>query len=85
MTTQVNLATIGRNLIRNTTSLRTESDVTVGQLAQATGVSERTLNRIEAARRERRSYNPMLKTVVKLAAASGTTVDEYIKTKLEFQ
>ncbi len=73
---------MGRNLTRNTFRLRKNSELNLAEMARATGVSRRTLGRIEQARSERRTYNPMLKTVVSLAQAAGITVDEYIKTSL---
>lgn len=76
------LNSMGRTLVRNTSQMRRWGDFNMSELAQATGVSRRTLGRIEAARRERRSYNPMLKTVVKLAEAAGVSVDYYIKFRL---
>lgn len=83
--TNLTLNSMGKNLVRNTAVLRADSLLTVEQTAKVTGVSERTLNRIELAKKSRRSYNPMLHTVVKLAEASGVTVDDYISKKLTFQ
>lgn len=72
---------IGRTLARNTVMLRKDVEMNFSEMARLTGVSRRTLGRIEKAKAERRSYSPMLKTVVKLAETAGTTVDDYIKTK----
>lgn len=71
---------IGRTLARNTAILRKDVEMNLSEMERLTGVSRRTLSRIEKARAERRPYNPMLKTVVKLAETAGLTVDEYIKT-----
>lgn len=68
----------GRNLIRNTARIQKASELTTSELALATGVSRRTLGRMEKARKEGRSYNPMLKTVAKLASAAGITIDQYL-------
>lgn len=70
---------IGRTLARNTAVLRKDVDMNLSDMARLTGVSRRTLGRIEKARAERRPYRPMLSTVVKLADTCGLTVDEYIK------
>jgi transcriptional regulator with XRE-family HTH domain len=80
-----NLNQMGKTLTQNTNSLKGAVEVGVTELATFTGVSKRTLQRIEAARRARRTYRPMLKTAVKLAAAAGVTVDDYINSRLQFQ
>jgi transcriptional regulator with XRE-family HTH domain len=74
------LNSIGRTLTRNTRLLLRKSDFNMSELERITGVSRRTLSRIEAARKARRPYNPMLKTVVKLATAAGVSVDTYLST-----
>lgn len=79
------LNAIGKNLARNAVQMRKDSATNLTELAYITGVSRRTLSRIEAAKKARRSYNPMLKTVVKLSAAAGITVDQFINGKVAFQ
>lgn len=71
---------IGKTLARNTAILRKDVALNLSQMERMTGVSRRTLARIEKARKERRPYSPMLKTVVKLAETAGVPVDTYIKT-----
>lgn len=82
--TQLNLTQIGRTLARNAAVLRAQSTLNLTQTQEATGVSRRTLARIEKARAQRRTYKPMLSTVVKLANASGVTVDEFLTQQLTF-
>jgi DNA-binding XRE family transcriptional regulator len=76
---------MGKVITQNTNSVRKAVDVTQTELADASGVSRRTLQRIESARRARRTYRPMLKTVVKLAAVAGVSIDDYINNRLQFQ
>lgn len=83
MTTSLNQ--MGKVITQNTNSVRKAVDVTQLELAEASGVSRRTLQRIEAARKSRRTYRPMLKTVVKLAAVAGVSIDDYINNRLQFQ
>jgi|HigsolmetaAR202D_1030399.scaffolds.fasta_scaffold12858_5 Predicted transcriptional regulators len=71
---------IGRTLARNTAILRKDAALNLSDMERMTGVSRRTLGRIEKARKERRPYSPMLKTVLKLAETAGVSVDDYIKT-----
>jgi len=78
------LSNLGKTLARNASRLRRQNDLTVTQTAQLTGVSPSTLRRIEKARDARRTYKPMLSTVVKLARVSGVTVDEFIGGRLNW-
>jgi DNA-binding XRE family transcriptional regulator len=80
-----NLNVLGKNLTTNATVMRKEAEMNLSQLAHFTGVSRRTLSRIEAAKKARKTYNPMLKTAIKLAAVAGVTVDEFISGKLVFK
>jgi transcriptional regulator with XRE-family HTH domain len=75
---------LGRTLTRNTSMLRKDIDMSLTEMSYLTGVSRRTLGRIEQARAARRTYSPMLKTVVKLAAATGVTVDEYLNNNFRY-
>ncbi|MCU1492219.1 MAG: hypothetical protein JWM85_3624 [Acidimicrobiaceae bacterium] len=70
---------IGKTITRNTTLLRRDVCMNLSDMERLTGVSRRTLGRIEKARAERRTYSPMLKTVLKLAETAGVTVDDYLK------
>jgi DNA-binding XRE family transcriptional regulator len=80
-----NLNDAGRNLTKNTKELKNAVELTIAELSWHTGVSETTLRRIEAARKARRAYRPMLSTVVKLADFADLTVDDYINNRLTFQ
>jgi DNA-binding XRE family transcriptional regulator len=79
------LNTMGKTFARNTVQIRKDSSTNLTELAYITGVSRRTLGRIEAAKKARKTYNPMLKTAIKLAQAAGVTVDELLNEKLSFQ
>lgn len=81
----ISLNRIGKNLAANSTTLRKKSDMSFAEMADATGVSRRTLQRIEAARKANRSYQPMLKTVARLAAATGASLDDFLGGRLTFQ
>ena len=83
--TQLNLSAIGRTLAKNASVLRAQSALTLSQTEEATGVSRRTLSRIAVAHSRRRTYSPMLSTVVKLANATGVTVDQFLTQNLSFQ
>jgi DNA-binding XRE family transcriptional regulator len=76
---------LGKNLAANTVRMRKDSSTNIKELAHITGVSARTLQRIEVAKKARQSYSPMLKTAIRLADAAGVTVDEFIKNRLVFQ
>jgi transcriptional regulator with XRE-family HTH domain len=69
----------GRNFIRNTARIQKAAQLSTSELAKATGVSSRTLARMEKARKEGRSYSPMLKTVARLAQAAGVSIDQYLQ------
>jgi transcriptional regulator with XRE-family HTH domain len=71
---------MGRIVVRNTSSVRKDISVSLREMERLTGVSRSTLARIERAKVERRTYNPMFATVVKLAASAGVSVDEYTQT-----
>jgi transcriptional regulator with XRE-family HTH domain len=73
----ISLNRIGKTIARNTTILRRDANLNVSQMARLTGVSRRTLGRIERARAERRPYHPMFATVVKLADTAGVPIDTY--------
>ncbi len=79
-----NLTQAGRNLTQNTKTLKGAVELSLTELAGFSGVSKRTLERMEAARKARRTYRPALSTVVKLADLAGVTVDDFIKTRLNF-
>lgn len=81
----ITLNQIGKNLAANASRMRKDSATNFNELAHITGVSVRTLKRIEAAKKARRTYSPMLKTVVRLADAAGVTVDTFLKNRLQFQ
>lgn len=78
----LNLNTIGKTFARNTTVLVKEVDLTATDAAKLTGVSRRTLGRIATARRERRPYNPTLRTLAKLSQTFGVTLDDFVKTSV---
>lgn len=80
-----NLNQMGKTLTQNTNSVRKAVGINTTELAEFTGISKRTIQRIEAARRARRTYRPMLKTAVLLAHFAGVSVDDYIKNSLQFQ
>lgn len=80
-----NLNQIGKTILANTAASRLSIEATAPTLALISGVSVRTLQRMESARKARRTYRPALSTVVKLAAAVGVTVDEYIQGRLTFE
>jgi transcriptional regulator with XRE-family HTH domain len=79
-----NLTEAGKNLTKNTARLQGAVALTTIELANFTGVSERTLRRIETARKARRTYHPAFSTVARLANFAGVTVDDYVKLHLQF-
>lgn len=82
---QVTLNKAGRNLISNANTIQKESLLTIKEMAEATGVSKDTLYRMNKARKERRTYNPMFSTVVKLAQASQISIDDLVSGKVVVQ
>ncbi len=76
------LNSLGKTLTYNAGILRRLSETTVPELARQTGLSASTLRRIEKARIAKTPYKPMLSTVVKLAAQTGVTIDEFLKGRL---
>jgi transcriptional regulator with XRE-family HTH domain len=80
-----NLTQAGKTLTQNAGRLNRAVELTKTDMAAMSGVSIRTLQRIESARKARRTYRPALSTVVKLADFAGVSVDDFIKHKLEFQ
>lgn len=75
-----NFNKIGRTVARNTAKLRKNAKLSLSDMERATGVSRRTLARIETAHSDRSPYIPSLKTVVKLAETAGVSVDTYVST-----
>lgn len=82
---QVSLNKAGKILVQNVNTIRKESRLTVKELAEATGVSKDTIYRMNKARKERRTYRPMLSTVVKLAKASNISIDDLVSGKVDVQ
>jgi len=80
-----NLTEAGRNLTKNASRLKGAIELSTAELSAFTGVSKRTLNRIEVARKARRTYRPSLATAVKLANFAGVSVDEFIQSTLNFE
>jgi transcriptional regulator with XRE-family HTH domain len=81
----ITLNQLGKNLARNTGMMAKEAGIDLKQLSDLSGVSLRTLYRIEKARKARKSYSPMFKTVAKLASLAGVSVDDYVQGHLEFK
>jgi transcriptional regulator with XRE-family HTH domain len=84
-TTTTNLKEAGRNIVRNTTGMKNTGRMSISEMAIFSGISERTLCRIETARKARQSYKPAFSTVAKLATAAGVTIDVFVKNHLTFQ
>ncbi len=61
---------VARTLARRVLETRTRRSLTQAALAEATGVSDETISRIERGR-----YEPALSTVCSLAAALGVSID----------
>lgn len=80
-----NITNAGRTLTKNAKSLAGAVNVNLTELAGLSGLSKSTLYRIETARKFRRTYHPMMSTVIKLADVAGVTVDDFIKSRLSFQ
>ena len=79
-----NLNKLGTTLARNAAKMRSESGLSINQFADISNLSESTVRKIENARASRKPYNPMFKTVVKLAGVSGVTVEQLTQTNLKF-
>jgi transcriptional regulator with XRE-family HTH domain len=80
-----NLNQVGKTLTQNARNLNVAVELSQNEMAAMSGVSRRTLQRIEAARKARQTYRPALSTVIKLADFAGVTVDDFIKSRLQFQ
>jgi len=80
---QVTLNKAGRNIVSNAHVIQKESLLTIKQMAEATNLSTSTIRRMSKARKERRTYNPMFSTVVKLAQATQVSVDDLVSGKLD--
>jgi transcriptional regulator with XRE-family HTH domain len=79
------LQSVSRNLVKNTVNLRRESNVTIGDMAAATKLSESTIRRIEKFGRLGAlagNYRPQLSTVIKLANAAEVSPDDFITQEL---
>jgi transcriptional regulator with XRE-family HTH domain len=83
--TVLTIQSASRNLVKNAVALRRESNVTIGDMAAATRLSESTIRRIEkfaALGALSGNYRPQLSTVVKLANAAEVTPTEIISAEL---
>ena len=81
----LNIQTAARNVVKNTVSLRRESNVSVATMAAATNLSESTIRRIEKFSRLGAlagNYRPQLATLVKLANTADVTPQQYISDEL---
>lgn len=81
----INITKAGKIIARNVAQIRKESEITQAQMAEATGVSRRTIQRIEQANTYGVAYNPLLSTAVKIANAAQITVQDLIYSQLEIQ
>jgi transcriptional regulator with XRE-family HTH domain len=73
------------NVGRNTIEVRKANELSFPQLASVSGVSRRTLQRIEKARKDKAIYVPKESTITKLANLVGVTPQEFAGQKLAFQ
>ncbi|OGY85278.1 MAG: DNA-binding protein [Candidatus Kerfeldbacteria bacterium RIFOXYA2_FULL_38_24] len=63
-----------KKLAINIKRIRTEKNMTQGDLCRATGLDRAYISNIESAKK-----NPTLKTIEKIAKALGVSVDELMK------
>ena len=73
-----NITKIEKRFLVNTKRLINGSHLSYEQASEVTGVSASTLRRIAKAKREGRTYSPMLKTAIRLADAANASVDAYV-------
>lgn len=75
-----------KNFVINTNRIRKFNSLSMQGMADVTGLSENTIRRIATARytrfgRGEQGYIPSLKTVVKVAEASGVSIDTLLTTE----
>lgn len=80
ITSQRQIKTLSANLRR----LRKETDSSLSKFAEDTGVSRRTLTRIETLGKVG-GYTPTLGTVIRIANALQVQVSDVLKTKLTYK
>ena len=78
MATTLSPSRVSGTVLRNAARMRWSSGLTRQQYAEATGISPKTQLRIEKHYEEGTGlYNPTLRTVVKLAAAMGVSLQDF--------
>lgn len=77
------LRKLSSNFVTNMKALRHANNMSVSDMSNVTGVSYNTIQRIERARKSRFcTYEPRLKTVMKVAEAAGCKIEDLIETRL---
>ena len=61
---------------RNIHVLQADNELTTEGFARATGLAPSTVRRARRAYSERRSYNPTLRTLLKVGSATGLSLDQ---------
>lgn len=70
-----------KKVAKKVRKLRQHFDVSVSVLANASGVSERTIRRVESADDMLATYSPTLDTIDRLASAFNIPFDKFLATK----
>ena len=70
---------------RNAVVINNLTKTTRSEYAAMTGLSKSTIRRLHRARKEKREYNPTVRTLSKLAAFAGVTLDEFATKRLAVQ
>jgi transcriptional regulator with XRE-family HTH domain len=70
-----------RSIAVKVRSLRAFNEMSINELSDKSGISPRTINRVEAA--DMVGYNPQIKTIVSLSHALGVTLGNLLNTRVK--